>query len=181
MIAALNDAAASSKASAISTWVNRLVLRIAAAPGAPEGCGPRGVQSVCHRPATRGPDDRKAKTNLMKRLLSCVLVAFFVGCGSKPLTPTPVPTPTPIPACQANSTATISFRNTAPSSTHTVLLDGATVATLAPGQESQRFTVAAGVAHTVEFRVTNTTRRACATTQPVWAVCSNGTLACGND
>ena len=112
-----------------------------------------------------------------------IVFAFFAtaACSKSPAAPTVQPTPIPMPACQANQTATVTFKNTARSSTHTVLLDGVTVATLAPGQESARLTAAASVAHTVEFRVTNTTRLACVTTHPIWAICANEGLTCSGD
>jgi hypothetical protein len=118
---------------------------------------------------------------VLNRFVFVFVLAFAAACGGSPATPTPQPTPVPVPACQTNQTATVSFKNTASTATHTVIFDGSTVATLAPGQESGRLTVAANVAHTLEFRVTNTTRLACATTQPIFAVCANDGRSCSGN
>lgn len=91
-------------------------------------------------------------------VLLCLLCA---ACsGSDPVAPTPPPPPPPVPSCQANHTADVSFSNVG-SKTVDVILDGGVLGTLNPGQMGLARTVAAGVAHNVRFRITNTAIFAC--------------------
>jgi hypothetical protein len=101
----------------------------------------------------------------------CLLAAVSVlGCGKEaPTAPSP-------PACQANNTAQVAFNN-ARTVTLDVFLGGVRLGTLAPSQTSPFNTVAAGVQHSLEFRVTNTTVTACFGT-PVFAQCETRTISC---
>lgn len=115
----------------------------------------------------------------MRRLI--VLVALFaVGCGSSPapVAPTPVPIVPSIPACQSNNTSVVSFGNRSAATTQDVVWDGSKVSTISPGQTSVGITAAAGVAHNLQFRVTNTTLAACATSTPIPIQCGSPVYTC---
>jgi hypothetical protein len=100
-------------------------------------------------------------------LLALLLVS---ACsGKNPVAPTP-PAPT-IPACQANHTASASFKNNT-TRVIDVILDGGTLGTLASGETGLARTVAAGVAHDIRFRVTNTNINMCAAFNPIPVECS---------
>lgn len=101
-------------------------------------------------------------------LLSLLVLA---ACGKSPAQPTVEP-------CVTNNTAQLAFGNRAQATTHDVFLDGARIVTLTPGQDSPRQTVAAGVQHTVEFRITNTGIAACQPSTPVLAQCSDRIITC---
>lgn len=111
----------------------------------------------------------------MKRFLVIALPLLALSaCGSD----SPAPAPTPVPACQANNTATLTFQNSSVSgATYDVLIDGVRTGSIAPGQASPATTVAASAAHTIVFRVTNTSLIACSAS-PVPAQCSTQTLTC---
>ena len=116
---------------------------------------------------------------MLNRLFVFVALSA-VACGDGPAAPTPQPTPVPIPTCQSNQTATVTFGNRS-NSTYTVVFDGATVATLGPGQDSPRQVVAANVAHTLDFFISNTNRRACTTSMPVYTICADRITTCSSD
>jgi len=111
-----------------------------------------------------------------------VLVCLFVAaCGSdSPVAPTaPAPPPPPvIPACQSTHTASVTFGNRSQGTTQDIFWDGLKVATITPGSNSAPITVAAGVAHNLQTRITNTTLLACAVSAPVPAECSNPLYTC---
>lgn len=111
----------------------------------------------------------------MKPAVLLILFAVsVVGCSGK----NPA-APAPIPACQTNNTATLTLSNTSTTNTtQTHTIDGITAATLAPGQSSQPFTLAAGVAHTVTSKVTNTNAVACNPATPILIQCENRTISC---
>jgi hypothetical protein len=111
----------------------------------------------------------------MNRLLVVALLAS--ACGSQPVQPTPPPPP-PVPACQANNTADVSFGNRSASTTQDIFWDGLRVATITPGTNSAARTVAAGVAHRLEVRITNTTLPACSASSPIPAVCATPIYTC---
>lgn len=114
----------------------------------------------------------------MRKWLLVGLVLAEVGCWSP--TPTaPTPTPAAVPACQTNNTAEISFENRSNSNTtYYVLWDGSNLLTLAPGQKSDPRTVAAGVQHTLVFRISNTNSNACTPSTPTLPQCSSNTYSC---
>lgn len=90
-----------------------------------------------------------------------------------------VPTGPTVADCEANNTAKIRFRNSSNSNrTYTVIWDGATLATVSPGSETQQFTVAAGVQHTLVFRFTNTSTNACTPSTPTLAQCAARIISC---
>src|SRR5262245_26681656 len=95
-----------------------------------------------------------------------------------PAQPAPVPQPPPVLACQANNTALAKFGNRSVDTAMDVFWDGNKVATLAIGQDSQPFTVAAGVAHTLEFKIMNSPNPACLTSSPVPATCGMPLYTC---
>lgn len=80
--------------------------------------------------------------------------------------------------CSSNNTASISFGNRSNNSTYTIIWDGATKATIGPGQTSAPFDAAAGVAHTLLFRFSNTSTTACSASSPVPAQCSSPVYSC---
>lgn len=106
-----------------------------------------------------------------------ILATSACGGGSESRTPV-APSPPPVQACQANNTANVRFGNRSANTTHIVFFDGLNVATLAPGQDSQPITVAAGVAHRLETRIANSTFLACAVSMPIPAVCSTPIYTC---
>jgi hypothetical protein len=82
-------------------------------------------------------------------------------------------------ACQANDTANVAFGNRSTSTTQDVVWDGFAVGTLIPGQTSTPpLTVAAGVPHTLIFRIANTSTIACAYLTVVPAQCSTPVYTC---
>lgn len=86
----------------------------------------------------------------------------------------------PTPACQANNTATVTFSNTSTSTVQEVVWDGIRVATLQPGQSTDRMNAAANVAHSMIFRDTlNRANRGCTLATPILAQCSDRTFTCG--
>ena len=113
----------------------------------------------------------------MRYLLLVVLFAVAWSCGgSDNSTPT---TPSPQPACQVNNTAQVTFENRSNSNTtYTVLWDGSTLTTVSPGQKTSEYTVAAGVQHTLTFRVANSNQNACTPSTPTLAQCSTHNYWC---
>ncbi len=113
----------------------------------------------------------------MRRAMVVLLVTLASSaCGtSDPVAPTP---PAP-PACQTNNTATVSFENRSAGTTHTIVWDGSTVMTLGPGGKSgSPMVVAAGVTHTLSFRIANSSNLACTTSYPTLAQCTGQTYWC---
>lgn len=80
----------------------------------------------------------------------------------------------PVPACQTNNTASVAFGNRSTSASHDVILDGGFFTTLRPGETSQPRSLSAGVAHTLRFRVSGTSRLACSDSTPVFTTCERG-------
>lgn len=113
----------------------------------------------------------------MLRRAFLILALMSAACGGNS---TPVPTtPTPvIPACQANNTASVSFGNRSANTTQDIFWDGLRVATITPGQNSNPITAAAGVAHNMQFRITNTTLLACAVSAPIPVQCDTPLYTC---
>jgi hypothetical protein len=92
---------------------------------------------------------------------------------------TPRRDPTPPPACQTNNTATVSFSNKSNShSTYTVVWDGVALASVAPGQSSVSCTESAGVAHTLQFKFSNSNAAACNVSAPTLAQCTSQGFSC---
>jgi hypothetical protein len=85
------------------------------------------------------------------------------------------------PDCEVNNTAKVTFENrSGTSKTYSVLWDGLTTATLGPGEKSGQKTVAAGIPHTLLFKVSNTGAVACNLSTPTPAQCSSHTYWCTN-
>jgi hypothetical protein len=96
-------------------------------------------------------------------------------------TPAPTPTPDPIPACKQNNTASISFHNVSTTNrTYNIVFDGSNLTTVAPGQTSNSYTIAAGTQHSLTFTFTNTGGNACTTSFPTLAQCASSTYSCGS-
>lgn len=111
------------------------------------------------------------------RLMCAGCLGAVVACGGNNTTPTPV-TPA-VPACQANNTSNVSFGNRSASTTQDIVWDGLKLGTLAPGQSGLQLTASAGVAHRLEFRITNTTNgQACATSNPIPIQCATPIYTC---
>ncbi len=111
------------------------------------------------------------------RYALAVVALLSAACGSSPPV-APTPPPPVIPVCQANNTASVSFGNRSAATTHDIFWDGLRVATVTPGQTSSPITVAAGAAHTLQFRITNTSTLACSTSSPIPAQCSTPVYTC---
>ncbi len=109
-------------------------------------------------------------------VVACALLAM--GCGGSSSAPT-APTMAVIPACQTNNTATAYFQNRSSSNlTYDIIWDGTRLASVSPGQDSAVFTFAAGVPHSLAFRLTNTSSNACSPSTPTLAQCSNMFYSC---
>ena len=111
----------------------------------------------------------------MKYVLLALVVVFAACNGTNLVTPT-LPAG---PACQMFSTAAVSFANrTTSNTTYDIFWDDSRVATVAPSQTSVPITAVAGVAHSLSFRITNTTSAACTPSNPVPARCAAQTYTC---
>jgi hypothetical protein len=112
----------------------------------------------------------------VKRLALVALASIAAGCGGSSSTPT---APTPVLACQTNNTATALFQNrSATNLTYDVIWNGARLVSVSPGQDSATYTFAAGVPHTLVFRVTNSSTNACSPSTPTLAQCSSMFYSC---
>jgi hypothetical protein len=103
------------------------------------------------------------------RAASLVLFCLVAACGENNAAPTPT-----VPSCQANNTASVRFGNVTAATTLDIYWDGLKVATLAAGQTSAPVVVSAAVAHRLDFVITNTTRLACVTSNPIPSQCATG-------
>jgi hypothetical protein len=111
----------------------------------------------------------------MKYVLLALIVVFAACNGPNPVTPTLMARP----ACQMFSTAAVSFANrTTSNTTYDILWDDSRVATVAPSQTSAPITAVAGVAHSLSFRITNTTSAACTPSNPIPTLCAAQTYTC---
>ena len=120
----------------------------------------------------------------LRTLLSGTGVAFILAvgalvvsaaCGASPSEPSEPAKP----LCQVNNTATVTFENrSANNSTYAVVWDGSTWTTLAPSVKSAEFTVAAGIQHTLTFKIANSSNNACTTSTPTLAQCSSNNYWC---
>jgi hypothetical protein len=110
----------------------------------------------------------------MRRLLLVALCCSACGSEAMPV----APTPPPVAACQANNTASAMFGNRSTDTTMDVFWDGNRIGILSPGQNSPATTVAAGVAHRLEFRITNTAFLACTASSPIPATCGTPLYTC---
>ncbi len=82
-------------------------------------------------------------------------------------------------ACEVNQTAQVRFTNLSnTNSTHDVIWDGSKIATIAPGDTTNYFTVTANIEHTLQFKFTNTSDPACTESKPILAQCSFHTFWC---
>lgn len=84
-----------------------------------------------------------------------------------------------VQTCAANGTAQVQFSNRSASSTYSIVWDGSTMATLAPGVTSEFYTVAAG-SHTLAFKYSNSANYACSESTPNLAQCSSMVYWCSN-
>lgn len=113
------------------------------------------------------------------RVPALVLVAAVLAsaCGSSPVAPTP-PAPV-VAACQSGSTGTVFFQNRSSSNlTYDVIWDGSRLTTLAPGGDSQVYTFASNIQHTLRFQFTNTSVLACNQSTPVLTTCAATFYGC---
>jgi hypothetical protein len=121
--------------------------------------------------------------NTVRTFLSGVVVASVLAVVSLLISPacagsTKSPT-SPASACQTNNTATVTFENRSASGlTYSVVWDGSTWTTLAPSVKSAEYTVAAGVQHTLTFKIANSNELACSTSTPTLAQCSSANYWC---
>ena len=113
-----------------------------------------------------------------KALAGAVLCALTVSACTGVAT---TPTPDPIPACKQNNTASVSFHNVSTTNrTYNIVFDGSNLTTVAPGQTSNSYTIAAGTQHSLTFTFTNTGGNACTTSFPTLAQCASSTYSCGS-
>lgn len=110
---------------------------------------------------------------MTRRLIAWTVAFSSIACGGQhtPLAPSSPPAPV-IPPCQANHTAEISFRNNG-TRTVDVIVDGGVLGILAPGESGLARTVAASVAHSIRFQITNTTINACGVFNPIPVECAS--------
>ena len=81
--------------------------------------------------------------------------------------------------CELNKTGEVYFSNISNTNkTYNVIWDGVNIATIAPGQTSSTFTAAANIAHTLVFRISNTTTNACTPSTPVIPQCQKSGFNC---
>jgi hypothetical protein len=130
-----------------------------------------------HRSRAQAPQRSGRPSSLRATRTLIAATLLLNACGAAPAAPTPPPPP-PVPACQANNTADVSFGNRSTSATQDIFWDGLRVATITPGANSAPRTVAAGVAHRLEVRVTNTMLLACQASSPIPAVCATPIYTC---
>jgi hypothetical protein len=118
----------------------------------------------------------------MSRTLYALAAAALCALATSACTgSTPDPTPDPVPACKQNNTASISFRNASTTNrTYNIVFDGSNLTTVAPGQTSNSYTIAAGTQHSLTFTFTNTGGNACSTSFPTLAQCASSTYSCGS-
>ncbi len=121
---------------------------------------------------------RTSRTLLTGSGIAAVIsMLLSVACESSS-TPTEPTTPS-VPACQTNNTATITFENrSATNTTYAVVWDGSTLTTLAPTVKSQSYTVAAGIQHTLWFKIANSGSGACTPSTPTLAQCTSNNYWC---
>ncbi len=81
-----------------------------------------------------------------------------------------------VPACKTNNTAMVTFGNRSATATQDIIWDGTQLFVLGLGQTRQRITSAAGVAHTLRFKIDGTATLACADSTPILALCSKNRL-----
>ena len=82
-------------------------------------------------------------------------------------------------ACEVNQTAQVRFTNlSTTNSTHDIIWDGVKLTTVAPGDTTTFFTVTANIAHTLQFKFTNTSDLACTDSSPILAQCSSHIFWC---
>lgn len=120
----------------------------------------------------------------LRVVLSGVLVAgplaalvMSLACtDSSPTTSTPTTT---LQACMVDNTAKITFENRSTSNkTYDIVWDGSRMTTLWPTQKSATYTEAAGVTHSLQFKITNSSQVACSTSRPILVVCTSQTYWC---
>ncbi len=101
------------------------------------------------------------------------------GCSSDSGGATePTPPPPPPLACVTNNTATLISRNDSQSArNYVVVLNGSIIGTIVPG-DSTISTVAAQIAHTLEFNLDNMGTPACTQANPILAQCAKNTFFC---
>lgn len=140
-----------------------------------------------HSPQERGRLQRVSEhwkrqtpmTRLPMRLSLILCVGVLLGASACSDTAMAPAVPDPVPACEQNNTATVEFRNTSNSNTtYDVIWDGSKITSVGPNQTSQKYTVAAGVQHTMVFKVTNTSNNACSLSTPTFAQCAEHWLSC---
>lgn len=120
------------------------------------------------------------KFSIGKAFLCGAAVALGVGLADCSSTPTPIPTPSPA-LCQTDLTATVTFSNGSSNATYNLIVDGNTVATLAPAAAIIQ-TEAANVTHTVDFVFANSGGvLACTEAHPIWSPCSSASLSCSQN
>lgn len=90
----------------------------------------------------------------------------------------PPPPPPPVAACVTNNTATLIAQNqSASANNYVIVLNGANIAQLAPG-DSVVTTVAAQVQHELRFNLDNQGTPACTAANPILAQCATSKFWC---
>jgi len=82
-------------------------------------------------------------------------------------------------SCETNQTGEVFFSNISNTNrTYDIIWDGVKIATVTPGNDSEIFTYAANIQHTLEFRFTNSTTLACTASTPVLSQCQRVFFNC---
>lgn len=117
---------------------------------------------------------------LMATILSFILAVFVAGCDTTKESTTPTEPTTPAtPACETNNTAKVTFENRSnTNTTYDIIWDGSKRTTVTSGAKSSTYTEAAGVNHTLVFKITNTNTEACTPSSPTLAQCTSQTFWC---
>ncbi len=80
--------------------------------------------------------------------------------------------------CETYETAKVRFENKSNSNTtYDIIWNGSRIATVAPGQSTNYHTVSASQ-HTLTFKISNSSYRACNTSTPTLSKCSHHTYSC---
>jgi hypothetical protein len=114
----------------------------------------------------------------MKRcsqIFPVILIVAVAACSSGSNGAT---APAPL-ACVTNNTAEVDFSNESVTNrTYDILVDGSRVASVSPGTTSPYINVVAGIPHSIEFNVSNSSTAACTPAAATLVQCSTSNYFC---